>query len=196
MASMLSHLPMPHILHADSARNLQDPVHGAIFEVYFTLPEAIQSEFKQDEVLLTEQVTEVAGLDILQKTVQAGTQKFFGADASFLNPSLDTTYAEITITFNLNLREVTDNWVLKVFKAWGKLGYDMADGTRTIMRDYVADNLRIAEANRDGSIWRSYIFHKIMVTSITGLENLNYTDNEARRLVVQFRADYWEEDLA
>jgi len=192
--SKITHLP--HIKNIRSGRDYHDPIHRAVFEVYFTLPDAIAGNFKEHEECITQQVTNVSGLDILQKTVQAGTQKFMGVDASFLNPTLDQTYADITIEFNLNLKDVTDAWLLKIFKAWGKLGYDMADGTRTIMADYVADNLRISEANRDGTIWRSYIFHKIMVTSITGLDTLDYTNNDAAKLSVTFRADYWDEDLA
>jgi len=194
MASNLTHLP--HIKNVQSGNNKYDPMHSAMYEVYFTLPEAIQSQFKDDEAILTEQVTEVTGLDALQKTVGAGSQKFMGVDVSFLNPVLDNTYAELTINLNLNIRNATDAFVLKVFKAWEKLGYDLSDGTRTLMADYCTDNLRIAEANRDGTIWRSYIFHKVMLTGVTGLDSLNYTSNDARVLTVTFRADYWDEDLA
>lgn len=194
MASNLTHLP--HIRNVQSGINKYDPMHSAMYEVYFTLPEAIQSQFKDDEAVLTEQVTEVTGLDALQKTVGAGQQKFMGVDVSFLNPTLDNTYAELTINLNLNIRNATDAFVLKVFKAWEKLGYDLSDGTRTLMADYCTDNLRIAEANRDGTIWRSYIFHKVMLTGVTGLDSLNYTSNDARILTVTFRADYWDEDLA
>lgn len=194
MASNLTHLP--HIKNVQSGINKFDPMHSAIFEVYFTLPEAIQSEFKNDEAILTEQVTEVTGLDALQKTVAAGSQKFMGVDVSFLNPVMDNTFAEFTINLNLNIRNATDAFVLKVFKAWEKLGYDLSDGTRTLMADYCSDNLRIAEANRDGTIWRSYIFHKVMLTGVTGLDSLNYTSNDARVLTASFRADYWDDDLA
>jgi len=187
---------LPHIQNTEAGRNKYDPMHGSIFEVYFSLPEAISSTFKNDEAVLTEQVVSVSGLDALQKTVAAGQQKFLGVDVSFLNPVLDNTYAELTITLNLNIRNATDAYVLKIFKAWGKLGYDLSDGTRTLMQDYVTDTLRIAEANRDGTVWRSYVFHKVMLTGITGLDELNYTNNEARTLQVTFRADYWDEDLA
>jgi hypothetical protein len=193
MASSITHLP--HIKNTQAGNNYYDPMHSSIYEVYFTLPTAIQSTFKDDEVILTEQVFSVQGLDALQKTPQAGSQKFFGVDVSFLNPTLESTYAELNIVFNLNIRNATDAYVLKVIKAWEKLGYDLADGTRTLMADYVADNLRIAEANRDGTVWRSIIFHKVMITNVTGIDELNYTNNDARQLTVTFRADYWEEDL-
>lgn len=194
MASKITHLP--HIKNTQSGINKWDPMYQAIFEVYFTLPEAIQSTFKEDEAILTEQVISITGLNALQKTVQAGSQKFYGVDVSFLHPTLENTYAELTINLNLNLRNATDAFVLKVFKAWSKLGYDLSDGTRTLMVDYCADNLRIAEAARDGQIWRSFIFHKVLLTNIEGLDELNYENKDARTLSVTFRADYWDEDMA
>lgn len=194
MASKISHLP--HIKNTAAGNNYYDPMHSSVFEVYFTLPTAIQDKFKEDEAILTEQVVSVSGLDALQKTVQAGSQKFLGVDVSFLNPTLENTYADLEIVFNLNIRNATDAYVLKLFKAWERLGYDLSDGTRTLMSDYVADNLRISEANRDGTVFRSYIFHKVLLTNVTGIDALNYTDNEARTLTVQFRADWWDEDMA
>lgn len=194
---MGNNLPnLPHLRSTEVGVQHQDPMHGAIFEVYFTLPAAIQSFFATDEGYLTQQVTAVNGLDALQKTTEAGSQKFLGVDISFLNPVLDSTFAEITIDLNLNLRNLSDAWVLKVFKAWEKVSYDMADGTRTAKVDYCSGTVRIAEANRDGTIWRSYLFHDVLLTGVTGLDSLDYTNNEARKLQIKFRSDYWDEELA
>jgi len=190
----LTHLP--HIKNMKSGINKWDPVHKAIYEVYFTLPPQLQSTFAEDALILTEQVTNVAGLDVLQKTTDTGEQKFYGVTVSFLNPTLDTTAADITITFNLNLRNVTDNFVLKLFMAWENISYDKSDGTRGIKTDYISDVLRVAEANRNGEIWRSYIFHHVMLKSVTGLDDLDYTSNDARTLVCVFRADFWDDELA
>lgn len=187
---------LPHLMNTKAGANRHDPMNRAVFEVFFTLPELIQGEFGSDAVTLTEQVTDVSGLDALQKTVGVGQQKFFGVDVSFLNPTLDNTYAEVTVNFNLNIRSKSDAWVLRLFKAWAKLGYDLADGTRTLKSEYVADAMRIAEANRDGTIYRAYVFHDIMISGITGLDTLNYTDNEPAKLAVVFRSDYWDEDMS
>jgi len=194
MATTLTHLP--HIKNVKSGINKYDPVHNSIYEVYFTLPAAIQEQFKEDEILLTEQVTNVAGLDVLQKTTETGEQKFYGVTVSYLNPVLDTTAADITIDLNLNLRNVTDNFVLKVFRAWENLSYNLADGTRSIKVGYISDNLRIAVATRNGDIWRSTIFHHVMLKSVTGLENLDYANNEAMKLSIILRSDYWEDELS
>ena len=135
MANNISHLP--HIKNMTSGIEKYDPVHKSIYEVYFELPATIQSQFQQDVLLLTEQVKTVSGLDILQKTTPAGEQKFYGVTVSYLNPVLDQTAADLTMTFNLNLRNVTDNFVLNVFRAWENLSYDLSDGTRSIKTGYI-----------------------------------------------------------
>lgn len=190
----LNHLP--HIKNVKSGINKWDPVHKSLFEVYFSLPEPLKQTFSTEEALLTEQVVTVAGLDALHKTTAAGDQRFYGVTASFLNPMLDSTAADLTITFNLNLRDVTDNFVLKVFLAWERLSYDLSDGTRTIKQQYISDNLRIAQANRNGQVWRSFIFHHIMLTGVTSMDDLDYSSNDAVQLQTTFRADYWDYDLA
>jgi hypothetical protein len=194
MANALTHLP--HIKNVKAGINKWDPVHKSIYEVYFTLPAAIQGLFAEEEVLLTEQVTTVSGLDVLQKTTPAGEQKFYGVTVSYLNPVLDQTAADLTMNFNLNLRDTVDNYVLKVFKAWENLSYDLSDGSRSIKTGYISDNMRVAEANRDGSIWRSYIFHHIMLTGVTGLDDLDYQSNDARQLTCTFRCDYWDDEMS
>lgn len=187
---------LPHISKTRVGNELQDPMHGSIFEIYFTLPAVISGEFSDECNILTQQVTTVQGLDALQKTSAAGQQKFLGVDVSFLNPVLESTYADITIELNLNIRNKQDAWVLKIFKAWANIGYDLATGIRAAKADYVAETLSIAEANRDGTVWRTVKFNKVMLTSVTGLDGLDYTNNEARKLTVTIRADYWDELLS
>lgn len=192
--TVLNHLP--HLKNVTSGINKYDPVHKSLFEIYFTLPDQIKQEFAEDEALLTEQVVSITGLDALHKTSQVGEQKFYGVTASFLNPMLDTTAADLTCVFNLNLRDVTDNFVLKVFLAWERLSYDLSDGTRTIKSQYISDNMRIAQANRNGQVWRSFIFHHIMLTSLTGMDDLDYSSNDPIQITVGFRSDYWDYDLS
>lgn len=196
MVNPLKTTNLPHIKNMKAGINRWDPNNSNIFEVYFSLPAAIQSQFTEDEVILTQQVTKVDGLDALQLTTEAGTQRFMGVNVSFENPVLADTRATITIEFNLNLRERVDNYVLKVFKAWSRLNYDLADGTRVLKRDYIADNISIAEANRAGDVWRSYVFHDVLLTKIEGIGTLDYETNEARKITVTFISDYWDEDVA
>lgn len=193
MASQLSHTP--HFKNIESGFNKYDPVHNSIFEVMFTLPDALAETFRQDEAILTQQVKSISGLDALNKTPAAGEQKFQGVTVSFSQPYLETTAADLTINFNLNLRHVTDNFVLNVFRAWANLSYDLSDGTRTIKPGYISDVLRVAQANRNGEVWRATVFHNVILTGITGLDTLDYSGNDAVDLAVTFRADYWDDAL-
>lgn len=196
MASNVTHLPHINNISASNGSSLWDPVHKANFEVYFTLPTPLQAEFKAEETILTEQVVSVSGLDALNKTTGQGVQKFFGVSVSFQNPAIDDTYCEFTITFNLNLRNATDNWVHKLIRAWQNLNYNLQDGTRTLKDNYTSNSVRIAEANRAGTIVRAFAFKHVLLCEVTGTDDLDYSNNDARTLQVKFRADYWTEEFA
>lgn len=194
MAQQISHLP--HVQKVAAGINRWDPMHSSIYEVSFTGPGALvgDASFSQDELLiLSQQVVSVSGLDALQKIAAAGSQKFIGADVSFLNPVLDNTYAELTIVFNLNLRNVTDAYVLALFKKWGQLSYNIGSGERKLKKDYTCEHMIISEANRDGTVWRRVTFKDVFITGMSGLDTLDYTSNEPRQLTVTFRSDYWQE---
>ena len=190
----LSHLP--HLTNMQSGINKWDPSHSSVYELYFTLPDAIHGEFKEEEVILTEQVIEVSGLDQLTKTTPVNTQKFMGVDVSHHGPVLDNTYADITVVLNLNLRNKIDNFVFKVFRSWENLNYNLADGTRTLLADYSSDAMRIAVANRAGDVVRSIVFNRVLLSGVSGIDTLNYTDNEPQKLQVTLRCDYWDDALA
>lgn len=196
MADVVSSLPHINNISAANGTSLWDPVHNANFEVYFDIPSALASAFPEEGALLTQQVTEVSGLDALNKTTGQGSQKFFGVDVSFQNPAMDSTYCEFTITFNLNLRNQTDNWVHKLIRAWENLNYNLQDGTRTLKDFYTSDSVRIAEANRAGTVVRAFSFKHVLLCEVTGTDSLNYTNNDARTLQCKFRADMWSETWA
>ena len=68
-------MALPHITNSQAGINKYDPVHKNIFEVYFSLPDAIRTQFGQDEALLTEHVTKISGLAALNRAPGTGTQK-------------------------------------------------------------------------------------------------------------------------
>ena len=193
MATQISHLP--HIKNVKAGMNRWDPMHQSIFEIGFTVPKNLADKgFTGDELeILSQQVVSVTGLEALQKVAGVNSQKFLGVDVSFLNPTLESTTAEFSIVFNLNLRNVTDAYVLRLFKEWGRLSYDIGNGNRSLKEDYVCETMHISEANRNGVVWREVIFKDVFITNLAGLEGLDYTNSEARQLTVTFRADYWEE---
>jgi hypothetical protein len=192
MANKMNHLP--HINNVHAGYNHWDPVHNSIFDVTFTIPLLLQGAFGEDDVhLLQEQVTEVSGLEALQKTTGAGEQKFHGVTVSFLNPTVDSTAADLTMVLNLNLSKEGENFVLNVFRRWAKLSYDLGTGIRGLKENYCLEDLVVNQANRNGQIWRTIAFKHVMLTGISGLDDLDYTANDAVELTVTFRADYWTE---
>ena len=190
-------MALPHITNSEAGRNLYDPVFKNIFEVYFTLPEPIASKFEKDTALITEHVTKVGGLNALNRAPGVGTQKFMGTERSFINPRLDNTSADIEVTLNLNLRNSTDNYIYKLFKAWKNLNYDLETGTIVTKPNYTADWLRICIANRAGDVIREIVFKDVMLKgNIEGMSDLDYSNNEPVNITVHFASDWWKETIA
>lgn len=186
---------LPHITNSQAGVNRWDPVHSNLFEVYFTIPEALRARFGADEAILTEQVQMIKGLGTIDKGPESGQQKFMGTTRSYLNPIPDSTSHELTVTFALNLRNKTDNFVYKLLKAWARLAFDISTGERTLKADYCADWLRVCYGNRAGDIYKDVIFKDVMLKGgITFLDELNYDTNEAQTIDVVFVSD-WAEDL-
>ena len=191
-------MSLPHITNSEAGRNLYDPYHNCLFEVYFTLPKAIRAEFGQDEALLTEHVLKVNGLDALDKGPETTTQKYQGTTRTYLKPKIDDTSAEISIDFSLNLRDGIDNYIYKLFKSWKNLNYDLETGTIVLKKDYVADWMRVVVANRAGAIIKDVVFKDVMLKgNLEGLGELDYESADASiNLTVHFASDWWKEKLA
>lgn len=192
MASQVSHFP--HINNIKAAYERWDPMHNSIFEVDFTVPYVMQGEFDQDSLLvLSQQVVSVNGLDGLQKPLTMYTMKYLGVDVAFFNPMLDNTGIDFDITFNLNLRNVSDAYVYKLFKQWLRLIYNMATGVVPLIAQAKAESMTILEANRDGTVWRQVVLKNVVITGMQGMNNLDYNSTEPRQLNVNFHADFWDE---
>ena len=189
-------MSLPHITNSKAGVNKFDPAFKSIFEVYFSLPEAIRPQFGQDEALLTEHVKQVSGLGALNRAPATSTQKFMGTDRSYINPKLDNTRAEIEVTFTLNLRNAVDNYIYKLFRAWAALGYNQNTGARTLKKDYCADYMKISIANQAGDIYHEVVFKDVMMNGdMAGLSDLDYEAAEALELKVKFVSDWWKETM-
>lgn len=190
---------LPHIQNSTAGRNKFDPVHVNIFEVRFSVPEALRAQFGKDEVLLTEHVTKVSGaLGAINKGPTTGTQKFMGTDRSYIIPKMDSTRAEFNIEFTLNLRDDVDNYIYKLFRAWKALGYDINTGARSLKREYCADWMDIAIANRAGDIFHEILFKDVMMAGDIGgsFGDLDYESGDAVTIEIPFVSDWWEETMA
>lgn len=191
-------MALPHIKNSKAGVNRYDPVNKNIFEVYFTLPESLRAEFAKDELVLTEHVQNINGLDALYRAPEVDSQKFMGTDRSFIKPTIGDTKANLEVEFSLNLREGTDNYVLKLFRAWAALGYDIRTGKRSLKKDYCADWLKVSIANREGDIYQEIVFKDVMINGNLEFDgsSLDYTADDMCKLKVKFVSDWWEEVVA
>ena len=195
MASQVSHLP--HITNVKAGMERWDPMHESIFQISFTVPYVLQGEYNQEELLtLSQQVVSVSGLDNIQKPLQMYKMKYLGVDVAFFVPTLEDSSIDFTVEFNLNIRDISDAYVFKLFKQWLRLIHNMSTGVVPLIAQARADSMTILEANRDGTVWRQVVFKNIVITQITGLDKLDYTSSEIRKLNVTFHADYWDETTA
>lgn len=187
----------PHITHIVPGYSRWDPVHSSIFEIQFKLPFVMQGEYDyKDMSILSKQIISVDGLDGMQKTVGMYKLKYLGVDVGFFNPNIDDSSLDFTINFNLNFRNISDNYVYKIFKEWFSLLYTNATGVRAFKDFCCAESMTILQANRDGTIWRQVVLHNVFVTSIAGMNTLDYNNSDPVILNVGFHADYWDETIA
>lgn len=195
-------MALPHLQNSQAGRGKWDPVHKSIFEVRFSLPKCLQDGSKfgfsqEDLELLPEHILSIQGLDAISKTPTVSSQKFMGVDRSYVQTGLDNTRVELTCKFTLNLRNDTDNIIYRIFRAWGSLGYDLNTGSRALKRDYCAEWMSIAIANRQGDVYHSIVFKDVMINgAISAIDTLEYTQGEAAELEVKFVSDWWEEQIA
>jgi hypothetical protein len=189
-------MALPHIKNSTAGINLNyEPVNKSIFQVSFDLPNGIKNEFSSDIAILTEHVQKVSGLDQLYKTPETDIQKFMGTSRSYIKPTVGDTHVDFEIEFSLNLRNGTDNYILKLFRAWAALGYDLSSGKRSLKKDYTAPHMVISIANRAGDIFQEIKFKDVMLNGALsgGISELDYTSDDMCTLTVKFRSDYWEE---
>jgi len=183
---------LPHISQSTAGVNRQDPVYNNIFEIYFTIPEALQSQFGNDVAVLTEQVESVSGLESLDKGPEVVQQIFLGSKRSYLASRLDDTSHELEVVFQLNLRNGTDNYIYKLLKAWNAQGYNMSDGSTTLKPGYTADWAKLVIGNRGGDIFREIIYKDIF--PFGGLKGWNEATYDATgdliKVTMTFKSDW------
>lgn len=188
-------MALPHIKNSKAGINREEPWYGNLFEVYFSIPAALQATTGADDVnVLTEQVTKIGGLGTLLKSPSTKDQKFMGTTRTYLDSMVDETSHELSLTINLNMRNGTDNYIFKLFRAWASLGYNLSTGERMLKNDYVADFLRVVAFNRAGDIFKDVTYHDIMLTEVSGLDSFDYGTSDLITLEVKFKSD-WADDI-
>lgn len=188
-------MSLPHIKNSKAGINREEPIYQNLFEVYFSIPEALQAMTGAEDVnVLTEQVQKISGMDTLTKLPDIKEQSYMGATRSYAGAKLDNTAHDLSLDLNLNMRKGTDNYIFKLFKNWSNLIYNKNTGERTIKDDHVADFLRVVLFNKAGDIYRDVTYHDIILKNVTGLDDYSYDGDDLKSITVEFRSD-WADDL-
>lgn len=189
-------MALPHIKNSKAGINRQEPVFDNLFEVYFSIPEALTKAGYggEDITVLTEQVQNVGGLNTLTKSPEKKEQTFMGTTRTYLGSKLDTTSHTISLELALNMRNGTDNYIFKLFREWNALAYDIRTGTRSLKNDHVADFLRVVQFNRNGDIFRDITYHDIQLTKLEAGDSFDYGSGELQKLSIEFVSD-WADDI-
>jgi len=191
------HKNTPHIKNIQVGVEKWEPMYESIFDVVFTMPPGLAATNNDKTIALMPQcITDISGLDSLQKIPPITKYKYMGVEVAFANPTLDSNGVEITIQFNLNLDNSNTPAILIFFKEWAKLMYNIATNQHSLKQDYVASTVTIREANRRGDVWRQIILKNVILTAFSGLDTLSYESNNVRKLSVTLYADYYDEQIA
>lgn len=181
---------LPHIQNSKAGKNRYDPVFKNLFEVYFSIPEALQAAYGGDVAELTQQVTKIGGLETLDRTPELVEQTFMGTTRSYIGSKYDKTSFDITLTLNLNLRNATDNYIYKIFQGWNTLAYNQQTGERTLDAVHRADFLRIVQYNRLGDIFRELTFKGVIFAGFdTTMSEMDYTSQDLMEISIKLRSD-------
>ncbi len=180
-------MPLSHYSQAKASLNMYEPVQVNLFEATILTP------LNPDAGLILEHVKSIQGLQNINPSVDAVTQKFKQADRSYAGmPS--QTFVDLTFVFTLNLNDANENYIYKQMRDWYALTYNPLTGEYGLKKDYVG-TLIIVQHNRPGKIFRKLTFkHVFPIQQPQAMDTLDYTTPEPAELTMVLRSDFWNEE--
>lgn len=157
-----------------------------LFEVLLTPPPSVNNwEY------VMENVKTVGGLDV-EKTPGLVEQIYKGAKRRYSGAMPDSTTADISMSFEVNLNDSNSMYVYKGFRKWCDLIFDPLTGGMTLKKDYVGGPLIITVHNRAADVTRQYTFQVVWPMQSLGMMDLDYsTGTTIWSLDILLAADYW-----
>jgi hypothetical protein len=178
---------LPHWNNSAAAVNYYEPIFQNQFEVIITPPSAIT----QNVELLVEHVLTVDGLPELTAP-NVVTQKYKFAQRSYAEARPESTIADLTIKFTVNLNEENNMYIYNILRGWADLSYDPLTGKQGLKRNYNGE-IYIAITEKEGNIFREFKFKPVIMNGPLSVMKLDYSSNELYELTAKFRADAWKE---
>ena len=180
---------LPYWTNSTAARNYYEPIYKNQFEVILTPPAVITGS---EVALLVEHVTELSGLPEINSNGTLVEQKYKFATRSYAGGIPDTTTADLTLKFTVNINEENNAYVYNILRAWNDIVYNPLTGSQGLKRDYVG-SMSVHVSNKTGEIFREWSFPSIIPNDKLTSLDLNYTENGIYDVTMKYRADWWTE---
>lgn len=193
---------LPHFRLSQASMQSFEPVYKNLFEVRITPPAAIRAATAWENTqLILDNVISVGGLGGVEKIPTTVEQKYKGATRTYAAALPDSTFADITINFEVNLNNENQVYVYNALKAWTDLVYNPLTGELGLKSEYAgtADDptiMTVLVYNKKGVVIKQLTFRQIFPTSplSTVFDDLDYSSgtNISQVTGLTFRADYWD----
>jgi len=193
---------LPHFRLSQASMQSFEPIYNNLFEVRITPPAAIRTGTPWENTqLILDNVISVSGLGQIEKIPPVVEQKYKGVSRSYAGSLPAQTYADIQISFELNLDNSNSAYVYKALKAWTDIVYNPLTGELGLKSEYAGTSddptlMTVLVYNKKGVIIKQITFRQIFPTTAltTAFEALNYAEGGTIAKIdgFTFRADYWD----
>jgi hypothetical protein len=180
---------LPHWDNSRAATNYYEPVFQNQFEVIITPPAVITENVD----LLVEHVLTVDGLPELTPH-DVVEQKYKFATRSYASGIPQSTIADLSFKFTVNLNEDNNMYIYNILRGWADLAYDPLTGRQGLKRDYYGE-IYVAVFNKAGDIFREFRFTPCIPKGALTAQSLDYNQGGTNlyEITAGFRADAWKE---
>lgn len=193
---------LPHFRLSQASMQSFEPVYKNLFEVRITPPAAVRAGTPWENTqLILDNVISVGGLGAIEKIPEVVTQKYKGATRSYAGALPTNTYADVTVSFELNLDNSNSAYVYNALKAWTDLVYNPLTGELGLKSEYAGTSddptlMTVLVYNKKGVVIKQITFRQIFPTTAltTPFDALNYDTGTVISKIdnFNFRADYWD----
>ena len=179
---------LPHFLNSKAATKYYEPFYQNLFEVTVLPPATVSGGS-----ILIEHINKISGL-LQDKGSDKIEQKYKFATRSYAAGVPTVTTNDLTLSFSLNLNDANELYVYKTIRDWFRVVYNPLTGEQGLKKDYVG-TLIVTNYNRKGDIFWQRTFHDCFPTGDIPELGLDYGGGDKVDMDVQFRSDWWEENI-
>lgn len=179
---------LPHFLNSKAATKWYEPFYQNLFEVTILPPATVTGGS-----ILIEHVNKISGL-LQDKGTDTIEQKYKFATRSYASGVPTATTNDLTVSFSLNLNDANELYVYKTIRDWFRLVYNPLTGEQGLKKDYIGTMI-VTNFNRKGDIFWQRTFHDCIPKGDLPELGLDYAGGDKVDMDVQFRSDWWEENI-